>query len=205
MSGLGKRVNSPSATMVLAPPPPSSAGWATNMTVPLHWSFMSSERLGHRHPDSHVDVVAAGMRHRRLDTAQHLLGRAGIGEPGLLRQGQGVELGAHHHGGTRPVPVEGDDAGLADAFGYLVVQRPHLRGEPGRRSRLLEAELGMAMDVLVERLDVGILGIEAAIDGGARAGDVGGTSRARRAPATLRGRYRRSTEEISSRSCAFPL
>ena len=33
----------------------------------------------------------------------------------------------------------------------------------------------MAMDVLVERFDVGILGIEAALDGGARAGDIGGT------------------------------
>ena len=45
MSGLGKRVNRPSATMALAPPSPSSAGWPTNISVPLHWSFMSSRVL----------------------------------------------------------------------------------------------------------------------------------------------------------------
>jgi hypothetical protein len=147
--------------------------------------------------------MAAGMRHRRLDVAQDLRGRAGIGQAGLLRQGQGIELGAHHHGRARPVPVEGDDAGLADAFGHLVAQRPHLRGEPGRRARLLKAELGMAVDVLVERFDVGILGIEAAIDDSARAGDVGGTGRLRQ-----RGRKDESCapqERVQRGHVPFPL
>jgi hypothetical protein len=35
------------------------------------------------------------------------------------------------------------------------------------------------VDVLVERFDVGILGIKAAIDDRARSGDVGGTGRMR--------------------------
>ena len=77
--------------------------------------------------------------------------------------------------GPGAVPVERDDAGPADAFGHLVAQRPHLGGELGRRARLLEAELGMGVDVLVERVDVRVLGVEAAVDRGPGAGDIGGT------------------------------
>src|SRR4029077_9768379 len=109
MSGLAKRVNRPSASMALAPPSPSSAGWPTNMTVPAPLVLHVHQRLSHRDPDGHVNVMAAGMRHRRLDVAPDLPGRAGVGEAGLLRHGQGIEFGAHHHGGARPVLVEGDD------------------------------------------------------------------------------------------------
>ena len=42
MRSIGKRVNSPSAIMARAPPPPSSAGWNTRRTVPVQLGSSSS-------------------------------------------------------------------------------------------------------------------------------------------------------------------
>ncbi len=41
-SGLGKRVNRPSASMALAPDTISSAGWPMNISVPFHWSLSAT-------------------------------------------------------------------------------------------------------------------------------------------------------------------
>ena len=41
-SGFGNRVNRPSISIAMAPAPTSSAGWAMNISVPLHRSFRPS-------------------------------------------------------------------------------------------------------------------------------------------------------------------
>ena len=140
---LGKAREQAVGHMALAPPSPSSAGWPTNISVPLHWLFMSSSGLAAPTQAamwmSWPQQCATG-----VSALRHIcLARAGVGQAGFLLHRQGIELGAHHHRGPRAVPVDGDDAGLANAFGHLEAQRPHLLGEPGRRPRLLEAELGM--------------------------------------------------------------
>jgi len=94
---------------------------------------------------------------------------------------------------------------FADAFRSLRSPAPRISAASlAARARLLEGELGVAVDVLVERFDVGILGIEAAIDDSTRAGDVGGN----RPPAAKRGRkgrkLRSSGESPSWSMCVFP-
>src|SRR5262249_385187 len=65
-------------------------------------------------------------------------------------------------GGAGAVAVEPDDARLAHTLGDLEAERTQLAGELGRRARLLEAELGIGVDVLVERIDAAVLPVEAA-------------------------------------------
>ena len=74
----------------------------------------------------------------------------------LLRNRQRIELGAQHDGWSGAVLHDRDDAGLADAGRDVEAERLHARGELRRGLRLLESELGVLVQVLVERLDVRI-------------------------------------------------
>src|SRR5262249_17833111 len=91
---------------------------------------------------------------------------------GLLQQGERIELGAHHDGRAGTVAVEPHDTGAAHALGDLEAQRAQLGRELLGGARFLEAELGISMDVLVERLDARVLGIHAALDGGLAGGKI---------------------------------
>ena len=75
---------------------------------------------------------------------------AGVGEAGLLDDGQGVEVGADQDGRPRPVLEHADDAELADAGRHLRPGLPQLLGDPPRGLRLLEGELGVAVQMVVE-------------------------------------------------------
>ena len=160
--------------------------------------------LGDRHPYRHVDVVAAGMHHRRFFAAPDLRRLAGVGQPGLLRQRQGVEVGADHDRGAGPVLGDRHDAGPAHALGHLIAQRPHLGSELGRRPGFLEAEFGVGVDILVEGIDPGILRIEAAGDRGTLAGCVHRAGRDRQAQGDDQGKTAAAQLEPDARH-AFPL
>jgi hypothetical protein len=68
-----------------------------------------------------------------------------------------VELGAHHDDGAGAVVIDGDDAGLADVLGDLEAQAAHLAGQGGGRALLLEGQLRVAVDVLVQGLEVRVV------------------------------------------------
>ncbi len=117
-------------------------------------------------PGRHVDVVAA-----RVHDVRGL--PAGVGydrlarerQPCLLLDRERVELGAQHHGRTVAVLQDGHDARAADARRHVVSQRGGPRRQQPGRARLLERQLGMAVqvdvqgfDVRVDRVDVGFAG-----------------------------------------------
>ncbi len=77
--GLGKRVNRPSATIALAPPPAFLGRLADEHQRAAPLVLEVEQDLGDGDPGRHVDVVAAGMHDRRLRAAQHLLHLAGVG------------------------------------------------------------------------------------------------------------------------------
>ncbi len=91
---------------------------------------------------------------------------ARVGQPGLLLHRQGVEFGAHHDGGSVAVFIDRHQPGLADLFGHLEAERAHLVGEPRRGLHLLERDLRMRMDVLVERIELRIVGLDGRLDRG---------------------------------------
>ena len=129
---------------------------------------------GRRRPDpgGHVDVVAAGVGHEGRPAVPLGLDVRGVGQARLLLDRQGVELGAHHDHRPGPVAVDGDHAGPADVLGHLEAQRPHLAGEQRRGARLVHGELGVGVDVLVEGLQVRVVGVEPPVDRRLRGRDV---------------------------------
>mmetsp|Transcript_6684 Transcript_6684/g.27966 ORF Transcript_6684/g.27966 Transcript_6684/m.27966 type:complete len:537 (-) Transcript_6684:250-1860(-) len=130
------------------------------------------------HPGGHVHIVAAAVGDEALAAVGHGLGAARIGQAGLFFHGQRVEFGTNHNGGAGAVLEDRDQPGLADALGHREAQRAHLGRELGGRAHLLEGDLGVAVDVLVERLQRRIgpvdLGVDGAVERGRLRAGVGG-------------------------------
>ncbi len=112
-------------------------------------------------PCGHVEVVAARMHHRHGDAGEVLHHRrARKRHAGLLGDGQRIELRAQHHGGPGAVLQQRHDARPADAGGHVEAERLQPGSQLRRRLHFLEGELRVAMDVLVERLEIGIVGVD---------------------------------------------
>ena len=103
-----------------------------------------------------MGVVAAGVHDRRRQPlAGGAVDRAGEGQAGLLLHRQRVHVGAQQQHRAGPVLHDRDDAGAADPFGDREAQPPRLgRQQPGA-ARLLHAELGIGVQVAVERHQLG--------------------------------------------------
>ncbi len=111
-------------------------------------------------PRGHVQVVTAGVHdgHRRPGEIlrDH---RARERNAGLLRHGQRIELGSKHDRRAGTVSQETDNAGAADARRHLVSERLETRGELRGGLHFLKGQLRIAMDVLIEDLQVGVVGV----------------------------------------------
>jgi hypothetical protein len=91
--------------------------------------------------------------HRRLDAvAVDGAGRTRVLEARRLLHGVRVHVGAVHDRRAVAVPQYSDDARLGDARDDVETQPSELVGNDPRGSVLLEAELGVAVEVL-EGLD----------------------------------------------------
>ena len=126
--------------------------------------LQADQRLRRADPARHVDVVAAAMSDEVSRPFQICLVVAGIGQAGLFLHRQRVELGAHHDGRSSAVLVDRDQPGLADFLGDLEADRAHLGGELGGGLLLLEGDLGMGVDVLVERVELRVVALEGGLD-----------------------------------------
>jgi hypothetical protein len=103
-------------------------------------------------PCRHVRVMAAGVHHARVHPVERLgphLRREG--KAGLLGDRERVHVGADQQNGAWPILHHGDDAGLADMLGHLETELAHLGGKLGGGSHLLHRQLGVSVDVPVER------------------------------------------------------
>ncbi len=121
--------------------------------------LQAGQHAGGADPAGHVHVVAAGVHD--ADLVAVLVARAdlaGVGQAGLLDDRQGVHVGAHQHG--RPVAVleDADDAVAADVLRHLEADLLQLAGQAGGGSRLVERQLGVGVQVLVQRLQPVVLG-----------------------------------------------
>ena len=112
------------------------------------------------------------MRDKRLPAIPWGLVAACIVESGFLLHRQRIEFGAHHDGRTVAVLVDRDQSGLADLFGDLEAECAHLGGELGGGLLLLKGEFGMRMEILVERIQLWIVGLERFLDCGLERGNV---------------------------------
>jgi len=103
-------------------------------------------------------VVAAGVHHAG--------GLRGPGQVGLLVDRQRVHVGPEADGATGTVALQhADDAGLADAGGDLEPEAGQFGGDDGRGAHLLEAKLGVFVQVAADRREVGGEILDAGGDG----------------------------------------
>jgi len=102
----------------------------------------------------HVQVMAAGMHHRHSRPARESHIRGSVGEAGLLTDGEPVHVGPDHH--HRPVATgeEPHHPGPSPGSGNPVTRSVQLCGEDPCRPHLGPGELGMPVQVPVERIQV---------------------------------------------------
>lgn len=110
-----------------------------------------------------MHVVAAGVHHRLFPAV--LVGHrrgGGVREAGPLAHREGVHVGAGHDHRAVSVGEDPDHAGAADALGDVVAAPPQGFRRLLRRAVLPQTEFGVPVQVLVEVLQVGADGAEAA-------------------------------------------
>ncbi|GII86887.1 hypothetical protein Ssi03_48770 [Sphaerisporangium siamense] len=73
-----------------------------------------------------------------------------VGEAGLFGEGQGVELGAEQHGGTRPVGEHAYHTVPANGPENLEAFRAEPGGKGVGRAVLLPGKLGILVDILIQ-------------------------------------------------------
>jgi hypothetical protein len=102
-----------------------------------------------------VDVVTAGVEHvDGVPLVVDAADRAGVGQLGLLLHRQGVHVRPEQRGGTVAVAQHPDHAGPAHPGRRLVTQRAQAPRDDARGPLLLERQLGMLMQVPVDRREV---------------------------------------------------
>ena len=100
-----------------------------------------------------MNVVAASVHHRYLVAVQIGGGdRAGVRQPGLFSDRQGVHVGPQQHGGSVTVVQHPDHAGAADTLVHLVAEAAEPRGHLGGGVVLLVRQLRVLVQVAVEVL-----------------------------------------------------
>ena len=105
----------------------------------------------------HVYVVTAGMHHAGLlPVGADCLRLRGVRQTVALDDGQTVHVGAQHHHGTLAVADHADDTVATDTARHFDAgDRPQLLHDPGAGLLLLERQLGVGVQMLKERLQVG--------------------------------------------------
>ena len=112
-----------------------------------------------------MDVVTAGVEH--VDGVTFVVNAtdgAGVGQFGLLLHRQGVYVRPEQRGGTVAVAQQPDHPGAAHPGRGLVTQRAQMPRDDTRGPLLLERQLGVLMQVPVERAEV--------VNGGSRHPDI---------------------------------
>src|SRR5258708_11403463 len=105
--------------------------------------------------------MAAGMHHRYFHAAVIMCGyMAGIRETRLLRDGQSIEFGAQHDHGAGAVLENTHYTCTADSGGNVVSELAKLVSDFSRSLLLMIGKLGIAVQVEIERFDLGIDGID---------------------------------------------
>ena len=108
---------------------------------------VGSELAPHARPDSHMNIVPAGVSDwSLLALSVSHLDTGGERQSGRFLHWQRVLLGADQHGGSRPIPEERHDAVPADMFGDLESRHPCFGRQPLRGPDLLAREFAMAME-----------------------------------------------------------
>src|SRR5678816_471905 len=121
--------------------------------------------LGHpsccAHPRRHVEVVTAGV-HYGNRRACEILGhdRARERRAGFFGDGQSIQFRAKHDRRSGAVSQKAHDSSSPHAGRDLVAERLQPRSELRRSLHFLEGELGVAMDVLIERLEIRIVRVD---------------------------------------------
>jgi hypothetical protein len=103
-----------------------------------------------------VHIVTAHVPHLH-SVSVAIFGRdvAGIGQTGRLFDRERIHVGAQHHGGPVAIAEQADDAGLAHSRRHLVTGRPKpVRGQ-ACCPPLLHRQLGMRMQIFIERFEIG--------------------------------------------------
>ena len=120
---------------------------------------------GRTDPRSHVNVVAAGV-HDAVFNSEAILhpNLAGIRNAGLLRDRQGVDVGAEEYDGAGSVLQNADDAGAADLLGDLEAEFLQFLGKAGGGLHFQERELGVRVQVLVKSDEILGFAVELRID-----------------------------------------
>ena len=159
-SGFGKRSNRPSFNIAAAPPFALFRRLSDQHQRAVPLLAMIDHPFRGAAPRGHVQVVTAGVHDGDRRTGE-VLRDHGARERNacLLRHGQRIELGPKHHRRASTVSQETHDAGAADAGRHLVSKRLETRGKLRGGLHLLEGQLRIAMDVLIERLQFGIVGV----------------------------------------------
>src|SRR5678816_2349991 len=103
-----------------------------------------------------VDVVATTVCNIGIAAVEECLGLACIWKTALLFHWECVEFSAHHHRWASAIAVDGDHTRLAYLLRHLETEGAHFRCEQSSGPDLLETELGMAVDIPVDRLQVRI-------------------------------------------------
>ena len=135
----GKRSNRPSSIIARAPPSPSSAGWKMKLTVPSKLRVSASAFAAPSSmavwPSWPQACILPALRERCAKVV------------GLLDR-QRVHVGAQADGPRALARAQhAHHPGAADAAVHLEAERLELVGHDPRGARLLEAELGMGVDV----------------------------------------------------------
>ena len=136
--------------------------------VPL--VLQRDQRLRRAQPPGHMHIMAAGLHGEGGLAIHHLLRGAGPGQAGLFLHGQRVEFRAHQHHRAGAVVIDAHDAGFAHMLGHRKAKFAQLVRQQGAGAHFLKADLGMAVQILVERLQLGPVVIDHGVDFGPRGG-----------------------------------
>jgi hypothetical protein len=99
-----------------------------------------------------VHVVPAGVHHRDVGAVRVLRpDGGGVVQAGLLEHRQRVHVGPQQHRGPGAGLEHADHAGAADPGGHLVAEIPQSFRDDARGPVLGERQLGMGVQVAVER------------------------------------------------------
>ena len=119
--------------------------------------------LDHAEQAGHVHVMAAGVGYRDLMTLGVLRGGgAGVVRAGVLLDRQRVQFGRKQHRGPGATGKDAHDSRPADARSDRAAILVQLPGDALGRAVLLVRQLGMLMQILVERF---LAGLEAVVTG----------------------------------------
>ena len=121
----------------------------------------AGEQPGGAGEDGHVQVVAAGVHDGHVVAGKvgdaHF---AGVGQAGFLGDGQGVELGADHQRRAAPVFEHAHHAGAAEVFCHREASRAKFGGDAGGSVFLHQRKLRVTVQVLVERIERCVIGVD---------------------------------------------